>query len=127
MRPDFKLLTILLCVLGLADLAMVPFMIAQNHRTGTPPVPAIYVAALISAATLVSAFGVAQGRRWGFILATVFRVADAVTSVLGVFAHPNAVLAAGGAVFLVASVAAIVLLVRQNPRRTLQGAASGQV
>lgn len=127
MRPDFKPLTVLLGILGITDLAMIPFMIAQNHRTGTPPMPAIYIAALIGVATLVSALGVAQGRRWGFIVATVFRIADMVTAVLGVLAHPSAVLTAAGPVLLVVSIAALVLLFRLNPRRALPGAATSQV
>jgi hypothetical protein len=64
MKPDYKLMTVLLGVLGVGDLVMVPFMIAANHHTaGTPPMPAIVVAAIIGVATLVSAVGVARGLR----------------------------------------------------------------
>jgi hypothetical protein len=51
---------VLLGILGVGDLAMVPFMIAANHHTaGTPPMPAIVVAAIIGVATLINAVGVA--------------------------------------------------------------------
>jgi len=50
-----------LLILGIGDLAMIPFMIAANHRTaGTPPMPAIAVGALIGVATLASAGGLEQ-------------------------------------------------------------------
>lgn len=125
MKPGFKLMTVLLGILGVGDLAAVPFMIAANHHTaGTPPVPAIVAAIIIGVATLVSAVGVAQGRRWAFAVAMTCRILDSISSVLGLLARPSAVLTAGGAVGLVLSIAAIVLLIRLNPRRTLRRAAS---
>ncbi len=126
MKPGFKLMTVLLGILGIGDLAMVPFMIAANrHTAGTPPVPAIVAAVIIGVATLVSAVGVAQGRRWAFRVAMTCRILDSITSVLGLLARPSAVLTAGGAVGLVLSIAAIVLLVRLNPRRALRRAVCG--
>ena len=126
MKPGLKLMTVLLGILGIGDLAMVPFMIAANHHTaGTPPVPAIVAAVIIGVATLVSAVGVTQGRRWAFRVAMTCRILDSISSVLGLLARPSAVLTAGGAVGLVLSIAAIVLLVRLNPRRALRRAASG--
>ena len=111
-------MTILLGILFILDAAAVPFMIAANHHThGTPPGPAIVVAGVIAAATLISAFGVARGLRWGFWVAMTARIVDAVTNFLGLTNHPTPVTTVGGGVGLVLSLAAIVLLVRVNPRR----------
>ena len=33
MKPDYKLTTVLLVILGVLDLAAIPFMIAANHHT----------------------------------------------------------------------------------------------
>lgn len=125
MKSGLKSLTVLLTILGIGDLAMVPFMIAANrHNAGTPPVPAIVLGAIIGVATLASAFGVAQGRRWGFIVAMICRIVDAVSSGLGVLAGPDTFLKVAGGIGFALSVAAIVPLIRLNPRRTLRRAAS---
>ncbi len=125
MKSGLKSLTVLLAILGIGDLAMVPFMIAANlHNAGTPPAPAIVLGAIVGVATLVSAFGVAQGRRWGFILAMTCRILDAASSGLGVLAGPDTFLKVVGGIGLALSVAAIVLLIRLNPRRALRRAAS---
>jgi hypothetical protein len=126
MKPGFKLMTVLLGILGVGDLAMVPFMIAANHHTaGTPPVPARAAAIIIGVATLASAVGVAQARRWAFPVAMTCRILDSISSALGLVARPSVVLTAGGAVGLVLSIAAIVMLIRLNPRRILRRAAGG--
>jgi hypothetical protein len=126
MKPGFKPLIVLLTVLGLGDLASLPFMIAQNHHTpGTPPVPAIVVGAILGVVTLVSAVGIARGWKRAFGLAMTCRILDCISAMLGVLAHPSAFLTAAGAVGLVLSIAAIVLLVRLSPRRALRRAASG--
>lgn len=118
MKPEFKRVTILLGILGILDLAAVPFMIAANHHTaGTPPVPAIIVTAVIGVATLASAAGVARGLRWAFRVAVTCRIIDAVSNFLGLTNHPSAVTTVGGGVGLVLSLVAIVMLVRVNPRR----------
>jgi hypothetical protein len=118
MKPEFKRVTILLAILGILDAAAVPFMIAANHHThGTPPGPAIVVAAVIAVATLISAFGVARGLRWGFRVAMTCRIIDTASNFLGLTNHPTPVTTVGGAVGLAASVLAIVMLVRVNPRR----------
>jgi len=79
-----------LLILGIGDLAMVPFMIAANHRTaGTPPVPAIALGALIGLATLASLPGVRQDRRWAFRVSMICRAVDAVSSALGILAGPG--------------------------------------
>jgi hypothetical protein len=125
MKTDYKLLTVLLGVLGVLDLAAVPFMIAANHHTaGAPPVPAIIVTAVIGVATLVSAVGVARGLQWAFRVAVTCRVIDAASNFLGLTNHPTAVTTIGGGVGLVLSLVALVLLVRLNPRRIARREAS---
>jgi hypothetical protein len=48
MKTGLRSLTALLAILGIADLVMVPFMIAANHHTaGAVPVPAIVLGAVI--------------------------------------------------------------------------------
>ncbi len=126
MKPGFKLMTVLLAILGVGDLAMVPFMIAANHHTaGTPPVPAIAAAVIIGVATLASAAGVARGRRWAFAVAMTCRILDSISSALGLLNRPSTVLTAAGAVGLVLSITAIALLVRLNPRRAMRRTADG--
>jgi hypothetical protein len=123
MKSGLKLLTVLLGILGIGDLVMVPFMIAANHHTaGTPPVPAIGVVAVIGIATLVSAVGIVQGWRRAFVIAIACRILDSISAILGLLNRPSAVLTAFGAVGLVLSIAAIVLLVRLNPGRALRRA-----
>jgi hypothetical protein len=125
MKPGLKPLTILLAILGIADLVMVPIMFwANHHYAGDPPMPAIVVGALIGAGTLASIAGLRQGRRWGFWLAMVTRILDALTAVLGVTGGPNIFFGVGGVILLVLSVPAIVLLVRVNSRSAI-GATSG--
>ena len=125
MKPAYKLMTVLLVVLGVLDLAAVPFMVAANHHTaGTPPVPAIIVTAVIGVATLGSAFGVARGLRWAFRVALTCRIIDAASNFLGLTNHPSAVTTVGGGVGLILSLVAIVLLVRLNPRRVARRAAA---
>ena len=125
MKPDYKLTTVLLVILGVLDLAAIPFMIAANHHTeGTPPAPAIVVVGVIAVATLISAAGVARSLRWAFWVAMTGRIIDALSNFLGLTNHPTAVTAVGGGVGLVLSVAAIVLLVLVNPRRAARRAAA---
>lgn len=125
MKSGLKSLTVLLAILGIGDLAMVPFMIAANHHSaGTPPVPAIVLGAVLGVATLASALGVTQGRRWGFILAMICRIVDAVSSGLGVLAAPDTFLRVTGGIGLALSAAAIVQLIRLNPRRAVRRAPS---
>jgi hypothetical protein len=114
-----------LLILGIGDLAMVPFMIAANHRTaGTPPVPAIAVGALIGLATLASLPGVRQDRRWAFRVSMICRVVDTITSALGILAGPGIGFAVVGGFGVALSVLAIVLLVRLSPARALRRAAT---
>jgi len=127
MKPEFKRVTVLLGILGILDLAAIPFMIAANHHTaGTPPVPAIVVVVVVAVATLVSAAGVARGLRWAFRVALIGRIVDAASNFLGLTNHPSAVTTVGGAVGLVLSLVALVLLVRLNPRRIARRAAGTQ-
>jgi O-antigen/teichoic acid export membrane protein len=123
MKRDMRVTTALLGILGLGDLAMVPFMIAAHqHPPGQPPVPAIAAVALIGIATLASARGAAQGRRRAFRVALACRLLDSISALLGLAVRPSAMLVALSAVTLVLSVAAIILLVRLNPRRTRRAA-----
>ncbi|HEY1325072.1 MAG TPA: hypothetical protein VGF32_32765 [Streptosporangiaceae bacterium] len=114
-----------LLILGIGDLAMVPFMIAASHRTaGTPPMPAIAAGALIGLATLASLPGVRQDRRWAFRVSMTCRVLDAVSSALGILAGPGVGFAVVGGFGVALSVLAIVLLVRLNPARAPRRAAT---
>jgi hypothetical protein len=125
MKPDYKLVTVLLGILVVLDLVAIPFMIAANHNTkGTPPVAAIIVVGVIAVATLISAFGVARGLRWAFSVAIACRVIDGVSNFLGLSNHPSAATAVGGWVGFLLSIVAIVLLVRLNPRRVARRAAA---
>jgi hypothetical protein len=126
MKTRARSLTALLVVLGVGDLVMVPFMIAANHKTaGSIPVPAIGLGAVLGVATLASLIGIAHGRRWGFVTAITGRVLDILTSVMGVVAGPALLFHVVGAITVVLSVPAIVLLVRLNPRRGLRHQPSG--
>jgi hypothetical protein len=126
MKTGLRSLTALLVVLGVGDLVMVPFMIGAYHRTaGTPPLPAIVLGAILGVATLVSIMGIAQGRRWGFLAAMICRILDTVSMALGIFAGPGVGFAIVGGFGVVLSIAAVVLLVRLNPRRALRRATSG--
>jgi hypothetical protein len=125
MKPGLKLTTILLVILGVLDLVAIPFMIAANHHTkGTPPVPAIVVVGVVAAATFISAAGVARGLRWAFRVAVICRVIDALSNFLGLTNHPTPFTTVGGGVGLLLSIAAIVLLVRVNPRRAARRASA---
>jgi len=125
MKPEYKLTTVLLVILGVLDLVAIPFMIAANHHTkGTPPVPAIVVVGVIAVATLISVVGVTRGLRWAFWVAMTGRIIDALSNFLGLTNHPTPFTTVGGGVGLVLSIAAIVLLVRVNPRRAALRAAA---
>jgi 4-amino-4-deoxy-L-arabinose transferase-like glycosyltransferase len=118
MKPDYKLTTILLVIAGVLDLVAIPFTLSANHHQSdaVPPV-AIVLIAITAVATLAAAFGVAQAMRWAFIVALVFRVLDTFQAVLGALSHPDLILGVNGVILTVLSISAIVLLVRQFPRR----------
>jgi hypothetical protein len=97
----------------------------NHHTAGTPPMPAIVATVIIGIATLVSAAGIARGWKRAFAVAMTCRIIDGISSALGLLAHPSALLVTTGALGVVLSVAAIVLLVRLSPRRVLRRAASG--
>ena len=125
MKSAFRPLAAFLAFLGAADLVMVPFMIqANHHHAGTPPMPAVVLSAVLGVATLAAIPGLAQGRRWAFWVALTSRVVDAVSCLLGALGGPAAGFKVAGAIGLVLSVAAVVLLVRVTPRRAVR-AASG--
>lgn len=118
MKPVFKTTTILLVIAGVLDLVAVPFAISANHhQSDAVPPAAITVIAIIGVVTLAAAFGVAQAARWAFIAALASRAVDTVSSLLGAFNHPTLFLSVNGVILVVLSIAAIVLLIRQFPRR----------
>src|SRR5215475_7778812 len=123
-------LTVLLGILGLGDLAMVPFMIAAHqHAPGQPPLPAIAAVGIIGIATLASARPAVQGSRRAFRVALTCRVLDSISSILGLAVRPSGALIGLSAWTLALSVAAVILLVRLSPRktpRTADAAVAGQ-
>jgi hypothetical protein len=119
-------LAVLLAILGAGDLIMVPFMIEANHHAANAiPPPAIVLGAVLGIATLASIRGVTQGRRWAFRVMMICRILDTISSVLGIVGGPSGGFVVVGAVNTVLCVAAIVAMVRLNPRRALRRAASG--
>lgn len=126
MKFGLRNLAVLLAILGAGDLVMVPFMIEANHHTsGTPPMAAIVLGAVLGIATLASIRGVIQGRRWAFWVATICRILDTISAVLGVVAGPGVGFVVVGAFSALLSIAAIAAMVRLNPRRALRRAATG--
>jgi hypothetical protein len=126
MKSGRTRMAVLLGILGLGDLAMVPFMLAANHHnsSGNPPMAAIIVGAILGLATLASIPALLQGRRWAFWVATICRVVDTVSAVLGVFGGPGTLFVVVGAINALLSIAAIVVLVRLSPRAALERATS---
>lgn len=123
MKRGVRFTTALLGILGLGDLATVPIMIAAHqHPPGQPPAPAIAAVGIIGIATLASAGGTARGGKRAFHVALTCRLLDSISAILGLTVRPSATLAALGAVTLMLSVAAIILLIRLSPRRTPQAA-----
>jgi uncharacterized membrane protein len=118
MKPVVKAITILLVITGVLDLVAVPVAIVANHHQNdaVPPV-AIALIAIMGVVTLAAIAGVVKAARWAFIAALVCRVVDTLSSLLGAFNHPTVFLGINGVIEVVLSVAAIVLLVRQFPRR----------
>ncbi|HLI55894.1 MAG TPA: hypothetical protein VKY26_02555 [Actinomycetota bacterium] len=115
-----KMLLGLMAVLGLGDLALVPFMIHANTTThGTPPAPAIVVSVLLGIITLAVLPGIRDGKRWARITGVVVRVVDLVSGLLGIGAHPSTLLAVTGGIVAVGSVAAVALLVVSARRPAL--------
>jgi O-antigen/teichoic acid export membrane protein len=108
---------VLLCVVGAIDLLVLPFLVAGHHEyPGKPPTAAIVSVAVIGLITLASAVGLAQGWRWSRTAALACRVLDSISWILGLAAHPNALLTAIAAVALILSIVTILLLVGLNPR-----------
>jgi hypothetical protein len=126
MKSGFKLVTVLIGILGVGDLVAVPFMIAEHrHTLGEPPAPAIVAVFVIAIATLASTVGLAQGRRWALGVALTCRGLDSLSSLLGLIAHPSAMLTVIAAVTLVLSVAATALLIRLSPHLASRPASDG--
>jgi hypothetical protein len=120
MKPYLNPLAALLIVLGLEDLIMVPIMLGAHSQ---PPMAAIIASGVLGAATLASVPGLMQGRRWAFWTVLACRIVDALSSALGAAGGPEPGFKVAGAVVLVLSVAAIVMVIRFSRDRAV-GAAS---
>jgi hypothetical protein len=119
MKSGFKSLATLLAVAGVIDLVMVPFMIgaANTHPSSAPPAAATVLSGVLGVATLAVIPALAQGRRWAFWVVMITRILDVLNSALGTAFGPGVIFHSAGVVTLLASIPAIVLLVRLNPRR----------
>jgi hypothetical protein len=119
MKSGIKSLILLLALLGIADLAIIPFAIA-----GGAPVPVLILSAAYGIATLATIRGALQGRRWAFWVAIACRGIDILNSVGAVLGGAAQLKVVGG-LTIVLSIAAIVLLVQVNRNRGLEGATVG--
>jgi hypothetical protein len=121
MKSYINPLAALLAILGLQDLIMVPIMLEAHSQ---PPMAAIIASGVLGAATLASIPGIARGRRWAFWTALACRIVDALSSALGAAGGPEPGFKVAGAVALVLSVAAIVMLIRFSRRRAVAAASA---
>jgi hypothetical protein len=126
MKPGLRSLTALLVILGIGDIASsIPQLIAAHHHsTDTAPTPAIILSIILGIGTLAAVRGVTQGRRWGFLLAMTCQILEAASNVLGMLFGPDTFIKAGSGIVFALCAAAIVLLIRLNPRRAPERAAS---
>ena len=124
MKSGLKSLTVLLAILGIGDLAMVPFMIAANHHNaGTrrrPRRPRRHRRRRDPGQRVRRGSGPPVGLHPGYDLPDPRRRQLGP----GRLAGPDTFLKVVGGIGLALSVAAIVLLIRLNPRRALRRAAS---
>jgi hypothetical protein len=121
MKSYMNPLAALLAVLGLQDLIMVPIMLGAHSQ---PPMAAIIASGVLGVGTLASIPGLARGSRWAFWTALACRIIDALSSALGAAGGPEPGFKVDGAVALVLSVAAIVMLIRFSRRRTVAASAA---
>lgn len=119
MKSYLNPLTVLLAVLGLEDLIMVPIMLGAHSQ---PPMAAIIASGVLGAATLASIPGLVRGRRWAFRTVLICRIIDALSAALGAAGGPEPGFKVAGAVVLVLSVAAIVMLIRFSRSRAVGAA-----
>jgi hypothetical protein len=126
MKSGFRYLAALLAVAGVIDLVMVPFMVGATHAhpSSAPPAAATILSAVLGVATLASIPALAQGHRWAFWLVMITRILDVLNSALGTAFGPGVIFHIAGVATLLASIPAIVLLVRLNPRRRAASAAT---
>jgi hypothetical protein len=119
MKSNFKFLAALLVVAGVIDLVMIPFMIhaTSTHPSSAPPAAAIVLSGVLGVATLATIPALAQGRRWAFWVVMITRILDLLNSALGAAFGPGVIFHVASVVTILASIPAIVLLVRLNPRR----------
>ena len=116
MKPYLSPLAALLVVLGFEDLIMEPIMLGAHSQ---PPMAAIIASGVLGAATLASIPGLMHGRRWAFWTALACRIVDALRAALGAAGGPEPGFKVAGAVVLVLSVAAVVMVIRFSRRRTI--------
>jgi hypothetical protein len=123
MKSGFKTLAALLAILGAYDLVMIPFMIAANHtHAGTPPAAAIVLNGVMGVTVLATIPAIMQGRVWAFWVSVACQIVDMVQALLGIVAGPGLGFAIVGALAMVVSVPALVLLFRLKPRRAVVAA-----
>jgi hypothetical protein len=125
MKSGFRYLAALLAVAGIIDLVMIPFMIdaTNTHPSSAPPSAAIVLSGVLGVATLAAIPALAQGRRWAFWVIMITRILDLLSSALGAAFGPGVIFHVASVVTIAASIPAIVLLVRLNPRRAASTAA----
>jgi hypothetical protein len=128
MKANFKFLATLLAVAGVIDLVMIPFMInaANTHPSSAPPAAATILSGVLGVATLAAIPALAQGRRWAFWVVMIARILDIANSALGAAFGPGVIFHIASVVIILASIPAIVLMVRLNPRRAARAAGNAE-
>jgi hypothetical protein len=103
----------------LSVLAVVGNLAGFALPTDGKSVPALVVIGTIvlSAAGIPAAIGLWMLRRWGYILTLVVMILNALTGIPGIPAGPTAAIKVFSAVFVLVSVAILVLATRPAPRR----------
>jgi hypothetical protein len=95
-------------------------LVALGAPTGDEEVPvaAFVASAVLGVAGFVAAGGLWRQRRWGMIAAFVVLVLNAVSTAPALLFAPSTLLLIGAILSLVATAAAIILLVLPTSRRT---------
>lgn len=97
-RTSLTIALVLLLLLGVGHL-FVPFVAGANKI----PSLVVYGDVALGALSLVAAFGLFKGARWGQILTLIIAVLNVVSAAPGVVAAPNQALHVAAAVYLVLS------------------------
>jgi uncharacterized membrane protein len=111
MIRNYKPVIVLLGALTALDLAAA---VLASRVTGSakPPPPAVVSMVILAVLTLVAMYGLWRGARWARPVVYITRGFDVLNGLLGLADRPSIALDVIGAVSIVLSVAAIVLLVR---------------